>query len=319
MSATANLPKASKKRKMNNESTKKKPMKHKSPSAAPRPRQTQPNTEALRNPFPRGIQNLGNTCFLNASLQALATVQGHLQIRMDIQLSTVFAQALLDLNLVNDAPLYPINLVQEVRRWMGAFPANSFQDAHEFILFLLAAVNCESLQFQCRSTVQCNTCQESSSTPEDSLGLQVAIDPNATRNVCDYIESYFSPEAVDYFCDSCLSGYPAVKQIQPLAIPNVVLVQLKRFKWNGGQLEKLNSLVDCPATINFFAQEYDLVSAICHVGSVNTGHYVAFCLRGGTWYKLNDVNVSLSNFSEVITRNTYILLYLKKSGHGGAG
>ena len=200
---------------------------------------------------------------------------------------------------------------------MGAFPANSFQDAHEFLVLLLGTMQCTSLQFNCSSVVRCNTCQETSSTPDDSIGISIAIDANATRSICDYIESYFCAEAIDYFCHPCQRNYPAVN---PLAVPDIIMVQLKRFKWNGNRLEKVNSLVECPAAITFAADNFDLVATISHVGSVTTGHYVSFCKRRGLWFELNDRNVKRRNVSEIISRNTYIVFYLRNSsGSGGSG
>ena len=166
----------------------------------------------------------------------------------------------------------------------------------------------------------CNTCQETSSTPDDSIGISIAIDANATRSICDYIESYFCAEAIDYFCHPCQRNYPAVRQINPLAVPDIIMVQLKRFKWNGNRLEKVNSLVECPAAITFAADNFDLVATISHVGSVTTGHYVSFCKRRGLWFELNDRNVKRRNVSEIISRNTYIVFYLRNSNDsGGSG
>ena len=63
------------------------------------------------------------------------------------------------------------------------------------------------------------------------------------------------------------------------------MVQLKRFKWNGNRLEKVNSLVECPEAITFATDNFDLVAMISHVGSVTTGHYASFINGGG--YGLN--------------------------------
>ena len=152
------------------------------------------------------------------------------------------------------------------------------------------------------------------------MGIQVAIDPNATRNICQYIESYFSPEVIDYFCRSCQREYPAIKQIDPVAIPNVVMIHLKRFQWVNGSLRKINSLIECPLTMTFCSEDFDLVASISHVGSVTSGHYLAFGRNQGSWYELNDERVRKCNLNEIISRNTYVIFYLRKScGSGGSG
>ena len=152
------------------------------------------------------------------------------------------------------------------------------------------------------------------------MGLQVAIDPIATRTICEHMEAYFRPETIEYRCTPCQRDYPAVRHIQPLAIPNIIMVHLKRFKWTNGRLHKLNSLVECPMTITFASEDFDLIATISHVGSVNSGHYVAFGKREGVWFKFNDEYVERCNDSEIISRNSYLIFYVKNSsGGGGSG
>ena len=165
--------------------------------------------------------------------------------------------------------------------------------------------------------VQCNTCQSRLSSPDNTAGLQVAIDPFATRNICAYLESYFEPETIEYRCTACQREYPAVRQIQLVGTPNLIMVQLKRFKWNDGRLQKLTSLVECPLAITFSSKEFELIASISHVGSVNSGHYVAFCKRQGDWFKFNDESVQRCNGNEVISRNSYVIFYARNSSGGG--
>ena len=73
-------------------------------------------------------------------------------------------------------------------------------------------------------------------------------------------------------------------------------------------------------TITFASEDFDLIATISHVGSVNSGHYAAFGKREGVWFKFNDEYVERCNDSEIISRNSYVIFYVKNSsGGGGSG
>jgi len=57
------------------------------------------------------------------------------------------------------------------------------------------------------------------------------------------------------------------------------------------------------------AHEYDLISVVVHVGSIDTGHYLSYCRVGDQWFKFNDHKVMMATKSEVLSSQAYLLFY----------
>lgn len=56
-----------------------------------------------------------------------------------------------------------------------------------------------------------------------------------------------------------------------------------------------------PAEFSFCTFKYRLKGVTCHFGNHAAGHYIAFGMRKGHWYKFNDARVdSMKNFQEVL-------------------
>jgi len=58
---------------------------------------------------------------------------------------------------------------------------------------------------------------------------------------------------------------------------------------------------------------YDLYGVINHYGSMNFGHYTAYCKNDNTWKQYDDSNVSeMNNEDDVVTDAAYVLFYKRK-------
>ena len=96
-------------------------------------------------------------------------------------------------------------------------------------------------------------------------------------------------------------------------LPPVLVINFKRFAGSAG--DKIDGVVHFPETqLTLKSDEegelrYDLVSVVCHNGSASSGHYMAYCKYGKTWYFMNDeMVISLGNIQSCQT-NAYILFY----------
>lgn len=56
---------------------------------------------------------------------------------------------------------------------------------------------------------------------------------------------------------------------------------------------------------------FELFALVCHIGSVNTGHYIVIIKNGnGQWLKFDDSVISLISQEEVVKANAYLLFYI---------
>ena len=102
-----------------------------------------------------------------------------------------------------------------------------------------------------------------------------------------------------FYCDKCNSLQEAERQVQLENIPQIMIIQLKRFKMlSGTKIKKLNSMINIPLDINFdFLVKdkkkyglYYLRSIVVHSGSGGDyGHYFTIARNiKDNWILFND-------------------------------
>ena len=123
-------------------------------------------------------------------------------------------------------------------------------------------------------------------------------------------------------CPNCNQSLQANKKIELYNTPKILIIHLKRFDNN----KKINTLIDFPLTnldlkkylsnkniVNH--SKYNLFGVINHFGSLEYGHYTAFCknYHDNNWYEYNDKfanKIPKENEKEIIVNeNAYILFY----------
>ncbi len=56
--------------------------------------------------------------------------------------------------------------------------------------------------------------------------------------------------------------------------------------------------------------QYELISVAVHLGTLNAGHYVAYCKKeDGCWYLMDDERVGKVSKAEVLQQEAYMLFY----------
>ena len=235
------------------------------------------------------------------------------------------------------------------------------EDAHEFLKLLLdhmersylvyrKATKLDHLSRQTtpvnqifggylRQQVSCPSCGYVSTTFSHFQDLVLDIRNSNTIELA--LEQYFRKETLDtancYKCERCKKKVPATKRSLVEKAPNVLLIQLKRFTFSGGKINKhvaiqrhidLSRWVNGPHKlyspakgggmkqahlngVDVDAYKYKLVSMVIHLGgSQHGGHYIAVAEGGnGSMYEFDDCSVRSASIQTALLRNPYILFY----------
>uniref|UniRef100_A0A3B5M651 USP domain-containing protein n=1 Tax=Xiphophorus couchianus TaxID=32473 RepID=A0A3B5M651_9TELE len=118
------------------------------------------------------------------------------------------------------------------------------------------------------------------------------------------------------FCAQCEAKTPTKQGVKLCSLPQILCIQLKRFRNIRGFTRKLNCRVTFPETFNFsefqretfsshFTQQndcrYTLYAVVVHYGDAMWGHYTAYVRHrvSNRWYYADDSHVSQSSWEDV--------------------
>ncbi|CAG9793919.1 unnamed protein product [Diatraea saccharalis] len=221
-----------------------------------------------------GMQNVGNTCYLNSTLQALfhvpalanwlVTESTHAE-KCNQQEACVICgmrATLIATQKSGGAPIKPWQVYSKLRLICRHLTPGRQEDAHEFLRYLVEAmekcylsrfVNSDKLdQYSkettplnqilggyLRSTVRCLACHHLSTTYQHFQDLLLDIRKHSTLD--EALDSFFSRERLEdlgYKCEACNKKVSATKQFFVERAPMVLCIALKRFSLTGGKLSK---------------------------------------------------------------------------------
>uniref|UniRef100_A0A8C2AGZ9 ubiquitinyl hydrolase 1 n=1 Tax=Cyprinus carpio TaxID=7962 RepID=A0A8C2AGZ9_CYPCA len=139
-----------------------------------------------------------------------------------------------------------------------------------------------------------------------------------------------------WYCPKCQQHREASKQLLLWRLPNVLIIQLKRFSFRSFiWRDKINDMVDFPVRnldLSKFCighkgdiQQppiYDLYAVINHYGGMIGGHYTAYARLPSDknsqrsdvgWRLFDDSTVTTVEESQVVTRYAYVLFYRRRN------
>jgi ubiquitin C-terminal hydrolase len=142
----------------------------------------------------------------------------------------------------------------------------------------------------------------------------------------DCLNNFFSKEKIDtpVVLDNN-EKILASRKFNIIKVPQYVIIVLKRFS-SMNYLSKINNIITFPIDdldlseycIGYekYYSKLSLKSVILHSGSLNGGHYYAYCKHiDGQWYEYNDsscTKIDIEASKNTLFRNGYILVYEKK-------
>eukprot|EP00053_Salpingoeca_punica_P010830 m.96841 g.96841 ORF g.96841 m.96841 type:complete len:619 (-) comp15502_c1_seq1:191-2047(-) len=319
------------------------------------------------SPRPSGIANLGNSCYLNAALQCLTAVAPFRAALLEKSHSKTCPRkgnctyCLLEAHMAvcataaGEGVLMPRELVVHVTRLDADLSLGRQEDSQAVFNALLrsmheAALAAESAAGARRdlllqrtdlvhqlfgglttSQLSCPKCNHVSNSFEPFLDLPLEI-TDYTDDLQDMLEAFTCPERLDkdnkIQCSNCGVKTRSYKQLSIFNAPNVLCMQLKRFR--AGMFGKINRFIKFPLELDLRHSmtrregglqggnnyTYDLVAMVVHLDLLNIssfGHYIAFVKADDkNWYVCDDAKVQQVPESVVLQQNPYMLFYQRQ-------
>lgn len=299
---------------------------------------------------PRGLTNLGNTCFLNSILQCLASIsklQRHLQQNYfkDLILGSALSKCLHAIRLgPPPQQMKPVGVLNTMSLIYPKYRSREQHDAAETLGMVLNRAIIEEMyeprafstlhdlmNISTRSVIICPKCHFESVRLDDTLILTLPLVRNFIYQfefgtLYDSLRAFAAPELLrSYRCSGCDKLVNAVRTEHIVVAPQVLMFQLRRFEMQPrGRFAVQHGSLDFPweLCINGYVVEgansqlgynYELTAVCVHAGTLNGGHYTAYVkVDDSVWACCNDHRVYEVRKEIVSSSPAYLLFYQRK-------
>ncbi|XP_069511333.1 ubiquitin carboxyl-terminal hydrolase 36 isoform X2 [Ambystoma mexicanum] len=263
-----------------------------------------------------GLHNLGNTCFLNSTVQCLTYTPPLANYLLSKEHSRncpqggfcmlcVMQNHMIQAFANSGNAIKPVSFIRDLKKIARHFRFGSQEDAHEFLRYTIDAMQKACLngytkldrQSQAttlvhqifggylRSRVKCSQCKSVSDTYDPYLDIALEI---RAANIVRALELFVKPDALSgenaYMCAKCKKKVAASKRFTVQRASMVLTLSLKRFaNFSGGKITKD---VGYPEFLNirpYMSQTngdpvmYGLYAVLVHSGfSCHAGHYYCY-------------------------------------------
>ncbi len=285
-------------------------------------------------PVATGLRNIGNTCFMNAIVQAMLGITSifktaYLQRESDSVANNpilqLFVKMFTDKSRINEytQTLYREMIGKSLKRIdLTRMDIWSQEDSYEMFVFILEELcKCPDIEilFNHRTTTtrKClkKGCGHTSTTRDTNQMFIVQPDikvdqlpetksDETSQDLNDFLKKYVSC-VPDFTCKVCKDKGTKLTFTKVTMIPEVICVVFRKyFQKRATPFPMKLKFADVKEKKNYI---YDLIAQVEHSGSQGGGHYYAICRRKDGWKRLDDESVS--DGIPGPTENTYLVFY----------
>lgn len=290
-----------------------------------------------------GLNNLGNTCYLNSALQILVNCTVLTKIILSQSFNSDIINKYKDFlieykNTPNGGSISPNLIKNLVGSKNKKFLNFNQHDSHEFLINFMELLEDEFkkeykesklnilgiklgdlmsniFDTTVSSIIYSEETGEKSKNRTGEKILSLPIPNNEIINFEDCIELYTKIEKLTddskWFSEKENKKVDAYKRLYLKDVPKYLLVQLKRFTFFSNS-NKNSKEVLVPLNLKIKNYNYELRGIIFHIGGASGGHYISLIKLNKKWFTCNDNLISeIENINNFLNRG-YTYLFVKQ-------
>jgi ubiquitin C-terminal hydrolase len=234
----------------------------------------------------KGIQNLGNTCFMNSIFQSLAHTKEFMKIlRNDNQISQALNSVLVSLYTEDNTSQRVQIFINEISKLNPIWRDKKPHDCKEFLVFLFNSLpdhqtNIFSWIFEKKLVIGCGMHNET--LKEKKIFFTIySLRPEAITNS---IDQKIKPNKYHgYFCTKCNTEFSCKETWEVIKKPQIFIFYIEPNKSKPTNLREIEDIMYGGCLLTLYAAVISI--------EMNIRHFIAICKENSGWIIYNDDRV----------------------------